>query len=97
MNSNGILSFESHFTSFIPREFPFESPPLIAPFWKDFNPSAGGNISYRQSNDSIQLENVHRLLLSLDVDNLTDFYPEHIFVVTWDRVPPYGPFSNIEV
>ena len=98
VNSNGVLSFESPFTEFSPREFPFSSPPLIAPFWHDFNPSAGGNISYRQSNDSIQLRDVHRLLLGLDAHdiNLTRFYPEQTFIATWDQVPPYS-FINRQV
>ena len=99
MNSNGLLSFGTEFIHFIPRQFPITSPPLIAPFWRDFNPSVGGNITYRQSNDSFQLDGIHRLLLRLDFGhaNLTVFHPDHIFVATWHRVPPYGSLSPIEV
>lgn len=97
VNSNGLLSFEREFTRYRPEEFPISSPPLIAPFWRDFNPSIGGNITYRQSNDSTLLENVHRLLSSLEIGNLTTFYPEHIFIVTWDSVPPYGQYTQEEV
>lgn len=99
MNSNGLVSFGEEFLYFNPREFPITSPPLIAPFWRDFNPSVGGNITYRQSNDSIQLEGVHGLLSDIDVgnNNLTAFYPEHIFIATWHQVPPYGQFPPREV
>ena len=90
MNSNGVLSFKDDFTEFSPRRFPVDSTPLIAPFWHDFDPSKGGQISYRLTNDSDQLLLLHRLLLGVDVDNIDkDFYPEQIFVATWDRVRPF--------
>ena len=99
VNSNGLLSFERQFTLYRPQEFPVTSPPLIAPFWRDFNPSVGGNITYRQTNDSIQLESVHRLLQNFEIGNvnLSVFYPEHIFIVTWDQVPPFGQITPVEV
>ena len=99
VNSNGLLSFEREYTRYRPEEFPITSLPLIAPFWRDFNPSVGGNITYRQSNDSILLENIHGRLSTLEIGNssLTSFYPEHVFIVTWDRVPPYGRSTLDEV
>ena len=91
-----MLSFEREYISYRPEEFPITSPPLIAPFWRDFNPSIGGNITYRQSNDSLLLENIHAHLAN-GTANLTEFYPEYAFIVTWDRVPPYGPYNPVEV
>ena len=91
VNSNGLLSFGNRgFTDYRARPFPFESPPLIAPFWDDFNPSRGGMIYYRQTNDSDQLElflNYTSLLGGDEVEN--DYNPTHLFVATWDRVPPF--------
>ena len=90
VNSNGVLSFEMAFLDYRSSEFPIDSSPLITPFWSDFNPRYGGNITYRQSNDSSLLRSVHSLLLEVDVGNLSGFYPEHVFIATWDRVPPYA-------
>lgn len=90
MNSNGVLTFSDvGFTGHQPRNFPFHSPPLIAPFWYDLDPSAGGNISYRQTNDSTLLQDVHSLLLELNVEDLMDFYPTHLFIATWYQVPAF--------
>ena len=90
-----MLAFgDVHFTDYQPRHFPFRSPPLIAPFWYDLNPRAGGNISYRQTNDSTILKNVRSLLLELGVEEVMDFSPIHIFIVTWNQVPAYnGPLE----
>ena len=100
MNSNGVLSFgNERFLDFTPRRFPFESPPLVAPFWDDFNPRIGGNISYRQTNDSDQLDLFYNYTSHLMncKDDLIDCRPIHLFVATWDRVPPfesdYGYYS----
>lgn len=84
------MSFGDAFTAPRPREFPFTSPPLIAPFWHDFNLQDGGSIFYRQTNDSAQLQLVHNLLLDLDGGELSTFYPTLLFIATWDQVPPYG-------
>ena len=97
MNSNGVLSFDDPFTEYRPRVFPFISPPLIAPFWRDLNPSRGGSISYRQTNDSLELQRVHGLLSSLDVGDLVGFFPIQLFVVTWNQVPPFQTGGSVGV
>ena len=93
MNSNGVLSFEKRFTDFFARLFPFESPPLIAPFWDDFNPRRGGMIYYRQTNDTDQLQLFYNYSLLLKDDETenwaADFYPTHLFIATWYQVPPF--------
>ena len=95
MNSNGVLSFGTEgFTDFQARRFPFESPPLIAPFWDDFNPRRGGNISYRQTNDSDQLHLFYNYT-SLVMDCETENYPTHLFIATWDQVPPYSYLPTV--
>ena len=92
VNSNGVVSFGNMgFTDFEARPFPFESPPLIAPFWDDFNPSDGGMIYYRQTNDSDQLQLFSNYTLLLEDDVVeNDYNPTRLFIATWDRVPPYG-------
>ena len=92
VNSNGVLSFDDTFTDFRQRRFPFNSPPLIAPFWDDFHPDSEGQISYRLTNDSDDLLHLHRLLLGLDIESIAEdsFHPKQIFVATWDDVLPFG-------
>ena len=91
MNSNGILSVGGEkFLFYRPSRFPLVSPPLIAPFWTDFNPSAGGNIYYRQTNDSDLLQAVESVVQDSDNEDLNSFSPTHLFIATWDEVPPFG-------
>ena len=91
MNSNGVLSLGGKaFTAFQPVAFPFSSPPLIAPFWDDFNPSSGGSISYRQTSALALLEAFHSLIMDLDVLFLVHFVPTQLFIATWYQVPPFG-------
>ena len=93
MNSNGILSVGGEeFLYFQQARFPLDSrwPPLIAPFWTDFNPSAGGNIYYRQTNDSDLLQAVESVVQDSDNEDLNSFSPTHLFIATWDEVPPFS-------
>ena len=99
MNSNGVLSFDASFANCCPpRDFPMVSPPLIAPFWLDFdltNISKGG-IYYRQTNDSAYLEFIHTMMTIFgDIGGLIDFVPTQLFIATWEHVPQYqdGSFT----
>ena len=88
-----MLSFETSFTSCCaPRTLPRSSPPLIAPYWHDFDPTIGGAIYYRQTNDSQQLQLFHtRLSLALNAaGGLSNFSPTLLFIATWDQVPQYS-------
>lgn len=94
MNSNGVLSFEQSFTTCCgSRTFPrsSSSPPLVAPFWLDFNPRVGGNIYYRQTNHPQQLQLYHaRLNTALTIKGLSNFFPTLLFIATWDQVAQYS-------
>ena len=92
VNSNGVISLGNEgFIDFYARPFPFDSPPLIAPFWDDFDPRNGGNIYYRQTNDSDQLQMFHNnYTLFWKTDWQNNFYPTNLFIATWCQVPPYG-------
>ena len=70
-------------------------PPLIAPFWHDFDPTVAGRISYRQTNNTNQLNTVHQLFTTLDTGELRDFSPTHLFVATWDRVSQFASSSEV--
>ena len=83
-----MLSFESSFTACCgSRTFPIFSPPLVAPFWHDFDPTVGGIIYYRQTNDSQQLQLFRSLLTDRGVSS---FFPTLLFIATWDQVPQYA-------
>ena len=85
-----MLSFEDSFISHNPQAFPLSSPPLVAPFWHDFNPGVGGNIYYRQTNDSQLLQLYHtRLSTALATKDLDNFFPTLLFIATWDQVAQY--------
>ena len=91
VNSNGVLSLgNTGFSQFRTRPFPFHSPPLIAPFWADFDPRVEGHISYRQTNDSALLQVIHLLVMDLDDEDFVSFVPTNLFIATWDKVPPFA-------
>ena len=95
VNSNGVLSFDKSFTTCCgSRAFPTSSPPLIAPYWHDFNPRRGGHIYYRQTTDS-QLLFHARFGLFLDARKLGDFFPTFLFITTWDEVRQYNGSSLV--
>ena len=87
-----MLSFETSFISCCaPRTFPRSSPPLIAPYWHDFDPSNGGSIYYRQTNDPQQLQLFHtRLNSALNTRRLSSFSPTLLFIATWDQVSQFS-------
>ena len=95
MNYNGVLSFGNEsFTEYYARPFPFQSPPLIAPFWDDIDFFFWDGLYYRQTNDSdlLQLFYDYTLLLNNGDSKTEDSYPTHLFVATWDKAPRFGIF-----
>ena len=88
-----MLSFKTPFiTCCTPRTFPRSSPPLIAPYWHDFDPRIGSAIYYRQTNDSQQLQLFHTCLSSAlnATGGLSNFSPTLLFIATWDQVPKFS-------
>ena len=74
--------------------FPFISPPLIAPFWADFDLRRGGSVFYRQTTDADILQQI-----SLSVSQIGDlqFTPTLAFIATWAGVPAFdGRFRGLE-
>ena len=57
ISSNGYLTFGSAATNYGNRSIPRSSPNLmIAPFWDDLNPSAGGTVYYKAYGDRFIVE-----------------------------------------
>ena len=94
VNTNGILSFRSQFTSFFPQRFPFFGSPLIAPFWDDVNINRFGNIFYRQTSDVTLLQRARDQIQEL-FSSFDNFTPTVLFIATWDRVAEFGGGSQV--
>ena len=92
MNTNGVLSFGRSFRSFTSGGSDFDSvssPPIIAPFWDDFDVRRNGTIYYRQDFSSSVADQVQQEIYTQFPD-VGFFYPSLIFVATWDRVAAFG-------
>ena len=88
MNTNGVVSLDSQFTSPSPRLLPLSTLKIIAPYWGDVDTRGTGQIFYRQTTDTTLLDRVSRQLqatysLSLNV-TITN-----LFIATWDAVGYY--------
>ena len=93
MNTNGVLSFGTSYTSPVSTDFTFlSSPPIIAPFWDDIDITRGGTIYYRQDSNSTITELVQQAVAS-EYPEAASFQPSLVFVATWDRVESFR-FSN---
>ena len=93
VSTNGILSFGSSFTQFQPLPFPFTSPPLIAPFWADFDLQKGGSVYYRQT---AQPDILQQIEFAVSRASGLQFRPTLAFIATWDAVPAFdGRFRGL--
>ena len=89
MNTNGVISFGSPFTSYYIRSLPLSgSYRIIAPYWADVDTRGTGQIFYRQSTDpnlfakaSSEIQAAYPLSQNVTVTSL--------FITTWDSVGYY--------
>ena len=82
LSVNGILSFQSSFTSFRVIEFPSTLVPVIAPLWADFNFRDSGDIYYRVTQDEKTLRKFTDLI-SDENPIFRDYHPKECVIVTW--------------
>ena len=86
MNTNGLVSLDSWFTSAYVRSFPLSvTVKVIAPYWADVDTRGTGQIFYRQSTDpsllaraSSEIKAAYPLLQNVAIT--------HLFIATWDAV-----------
>lgn len=87
INENGIISFDSTFTSTFIREFGSfrDFPSLIAPLWSDLDVNRfGGSVFFRSTSDPDTLERARDLTVKQFCN--TGFEPTRVIIVTWFNV-----------
>ncbi|KAG8545440.1 hypothetical protein GDO81_020868, partial [Engystomops pustulosus] len=93
VNNNGLLSFKDPIFLWTPELLPTSlDNPLLAVFWADADNRRGGNIYYRQSQDTGLLARA-----TSDIRNYTqdqNFQAQWVFVATWHRVAYHGSTGN---
>ena len=87
INTNGIISLGSEFLTPSPSDFPFDSPPLIAPFWIDLITRNGSTISYRFLNDTTAVDSAVHLYNNFSSPT---YVSSGVLLVTWDQVEFFG-------
>ena len=83
INTNGIISLGSEYTIPSISDFPFGSPPLIAPFWIDLVTNSGGTIFFRFLNDNTGVDSA---VNSYNNFSSPTYVSGGVLLVTWDQV-----------
>ena len=92
VNTNGVISLGSPFTSSFIRSLPLSgTDQIIAPYWADVDTRGTGQIFYRQSTDPSLLARASREIQSAFPfsQNIT---VTNLLIATWDKVGYY--FQN---
>lgn len=84
VNSNGLLTFQTEFSSFLNSEFPLPDP-LIAPFYSNVDTSQAGTIWYHQTNRTDLLERATETVQD-SFSNAEEFQALSLFIATWEGV-----------
>ena len=91
VNTNGVVSLDSRFTSSSPSSLPLSGTQrFMAPYWADVDTRGTGRIFYRQSTDpSLLARASHEVQAAFpDSHSIT---LTNLFIATWDAV---GYFSR---
>ncbi len=87
VNSNGVISLGSPYETPGISSFPTTSPPLIAPFWIDLNPSVNGTISYRYI---FNTSSIDQGINAFNGFSFPLYRSTSALLITWDEVIRYG-------
>ncbi len=92
INTNGVISFLSPIYKNNPtKNYPI-STPLISPFWSDINTFVGGQIYYRESFFSCDLNQAKNEIASI---YSSAFRPSRLYIITWDQVAANDGNSSV--
>ncbi len=90
------MSLISEFTAYIPELFPLSlSNPLLAPFWADIDPTRGGSVLYRETQDLVLLSRYASEVRTAFPSLQPAFTPVSLFIVTWLQVLPYRGANEV--
>jgi len=89
-----MLTFGTSFFDWTPEVFPLSSsrPGLIALFWDDHDVRNNGEILFRFSNETSLLNEVG-FIITTEFEQ--PFYPDTLFIATWNGVARYGGGSLV--
>ena len=87
VNTNGLISFLSPISKpYSDTKYPI-STPLISPLWSDINTILGGQIYYRESFCSCDLNQAKNEIANI---YSTTFSPSRLYIITWNEVAAYN-------
>ena len=86
INYGGLLSLGDQFFG-TPRDFPFNSIPLIAPFWADLSSNRSGNIYYRVLTNQTVIDRLSNGVDILNNEPTGTYRSISALLVTWQNVP----------
>jgi hypothetical protein len=96
VNTNGLVTFDSPVTAYVPNAFQLKNITGVAPFWADIDNTVGGEIYYREVTENNILNQI-----AVDIRQafpvFVYFRPIWAFIATWDEVALYdssNPRSN---
>uniref|UniRef100_A0A8C5PVW9 Sushi, nidogen and EGF like domains 1 n=1 Tax=Leptobrachium leishanense TaxID=445787 RepID=A0A8C5PVW9_9ANUR len=90
VNNNGVVSFLREVSQFTPVAFPISGDRrVVAAFWADVDNRRGGEVFYRETEDSKILQRATRDVHAY-FPELSDFNATWVFIATWHRVTFYG-------
>ena len=85
-----MISFLVEVSQYTPDSFPLGNDRrLVAPFWADVDTNGGGQVFYRETTDSQQLEQATTEVAATFVDH-RKFRATWLFVATWYKVAFFG-------
>lgn len=82
VSTNGLISFQSPYSSFRVSHFSSSPIPLIAPLWADFDFREAGHVNYRVTENAATLIRAREMILEVN-PGFSGFYPLLCVIVTW--------------
>ena len=97
VSSNGLISFGTSFTSFIPQTFPIFVN-VVAPYWDDTDTRIKGVVRFDVITPSHPtLSCLLELTSNLIREKYVDFMASWLLVARWIDVCPFGDSNCVEV
>jgi hypothetical protein len=89
LSTNGIITFGTGTSDYIPKPYPLIGTPSVAAYWTDSNPINGGDIFYRQVFDENTLNQITTEIRSKFVEQ-RNYVSQWALIVTFANVSAFG-------